>query len=275
MGSLEAVIQGTRFPHSLDSICRDLERLGVKAGMTLIVHSSLSKLGFVVGGAQTVVMALERTLGEGGTLVMPAFTADLSDPVLWSAPPVPAAWHGFVRSNMPAFEPDLTATLQMGATVECFRRQQGTLRSNHPFSSWVARGGHAARITADQSLAHSSGEGSPPARLYELDAWVLLLGVGHDNNSSLHLAEFRNRFAPAKKTTRGYPARCPDGGTQWREYEDIFLYENDFESIGAAFEAHDPDCVRGAVGDAPARLMRQRALVDFAVAWMNEHRSLG
>lgn len=227
-----------------------------------------------MGGAQTVVTALERALGAG-TLVMPAFTGDLSDPVLWEEPPVPAAWQDFIRETMPPFEPDLTPTWPMGAIVECFRHQEGALRSNHPVSSWVARGRHAARITADQSLAYSSGEGSPLARLYELDACILLLGAGHARNSSLHLAEVRNRFAPAKKTTRGYPGRRPDGGTEWRHHEDIFLYEDDFEAIGAAFEAQDSSLAIGAVGDAPARLLRQGPLVDFAVAWMNQHQSLG
>jgi aminoglycoside 3-N-acetyltransferase len=180
-----------------------------------------------------------------------------------------------MRDAMPAFEPDLTPPWGMGAIVECFRVQNGTLRSYHPFASWAARGKHAATVTAEQSLAQSSGERSPLARLYELDAWILLLGVGHGRNSSLHLSEFRNRFAPLKKTTRGYAARRPDGGTEWRTYEDIFLYEYDFEAIGAAFEAQDATVRVGAVGNATARLMRQRSLVDFAVAWMDEHRTLG
>ena len=273
MSGLEDVIARTRVPHSVDSTARDLAQLGVRPGMTLVVHASLSRMGYVVGGAQAVVMALERVLGDG-TLVMPAFTADLTDPAQWSEPPVPAEWHAFIREHMPAFEPGLTPTWQMGTIAECFRRQEGTLRSNHPFSSWAARGRYAARITADQSLAHSSGEGSPLARLYELDARILLLGVGHANNSSLHLAESRNRFAPRKRCLRGYPAPRAGGGTEWREYEDIYLFEHDFETIGAAFEAQDPSVRLGSVGDAPSRLIRQRALVDFAVAWMNENRSL-
>jgi aminoglycoside 3-N-acetyltransferase len=273
--SLEDVIGRSTEPRTVGTIVRDLAEMGVREGMTLIVHSSLSRMGYVVGGAQAAVMALERAVGEEGTLVMPTFTGDLTDPALWQEPAVPAQWHALIRETMPPFEVDLTPTWQMGAIVECFRAQGGTLRSEHPFASWAARGKHAAVITTGQSLAGSSGEQSPPARLYDLDAWILLLGVGHDRNSSLHLAEFRNRFAPRKKTTRGYPARREDGGTEWRSYEDIFLYEEDFPAIGAAFEAL-PEAVRVAqVGDATSRLMRQRALVDFAVGWMNEHRSLG
>src|SRR5687767_6463326 len=186
MSTLDAVIARTRRPHSVASLSSDLARLGVEAGMTLIVHSSLGSLGFVIGGAQAVVMALERVVG-GGTLAMPTFTADLTDPADWSDPPVPPEWHDVIRDTMPAFEPDLTPTWQMGAIVDCFRGRNGTLRSDHPFTSWAARGPHAPRITAEQSLPHSSGERSPVARLYDLDAWILLLGVGHDRNSSLHL----------------------------------------------------------------------------------------
>jgi aminoglycoside 3-N-acetyltransferase len=47
--------------------------------------------------------------------------------------------------------------------------------------------------------------------------------------------------------------------------------EGDFEKLGADFEATGRATV-GPVGDATARLMDQRPLVDFAVGWIATHR---
>ena len=67
-------------PATVASLAHDLARLGVEPGMTLLVHSSLSALGYVIGGPVAVVQALEGVLSPRGTLVMPTQTGDLSDP---------------------------------------------------------------------------------------------------------------------------------------------------------------------------------------------------
>jgi aminoglycoside 3-N-acetyltransferase len=82
----------------------------------------------------------------------------------------------------------------MGAVVECFRNFPGAKRSNHPIVSFIAVGGEADRVVENHELDYGFGETSPLARLYDLDAWLLLLGVGHTNNSSLHLVEYRADF---------------------------------------------------------------------------------
>jgi aminoglycoside 3-N-acetyltransferase len=175
-------------PVTLSSLKDDLRNLGVKAGSTLLVHSSLSSLGWVCGGAAAVILALEETLGDEGTLVMPTYTEDLSDPSTWRSPPVPESWWETIRKETPAFRSDLTPTRQMGAIPESFRKQNGTLRSSHPQVSFGARGKNAEVIVGDHPLDFPLGERSPLARIYELDGYVLLLGVTHLNNSSMHLA---------------------------------------------------------------------------------------
>ncbi len=111
------------------------------------------------------------------------------------------------------------------------------------------------------------------ARLYDVGAYVLLIGVGYNRNTSFHLAEYRCKYAPLKRCTRGGPMPTEDGGSRWVTYDDIYWYDADFPEIGHAFE--DAGNVRvGRVGNAECRLFSQRALVDFAVEWMNENRQV-
>jgi aminoglycoside 3-N-acetyltransferase len=265
------VIARTARPATVDSLAGGLRELGVEPGMVLLVHSSLSGLGWVAGGAQAVVLALQEVVGPEGTVVMPTHSY-LTDPATWDDPPVPEGWWPVIRQHLPAFDPALTPTRGMGAIVECFRRAPGVRRSGHPSVSFAAWGRHSQRVVADHALDDDLGEGSPLARVYELDGQVLLLGVGHDNNTSLHLAEYRAEFPGRRWEGQGSPVLV-DGVRRWVRYRNLVGDASDFERIGQDFSAETGLEGRGPVGETEARLMGQRAVVDYAVTWMEQHRT--
>jgi aminoglycoside 3-N-acetyltransferase len=119
-------------------------------------------------------------------------------------------------------------------------------------------------VVEPHPLPYGLGEQSPVARLYDSGAYVLLLGVGHANNSSLHLAELRAEY-PAKETFTEGATLLVDGVARWVTFDELLNDTSDFEAVGAAFEASGADVRVGPAGDGTARLMRQRDLVDFAV----------
>lgn len=248
-------------PRTRQSLTADLRALGVQAGDVLIVHASLSSLGWVAGGPVAVIQALQDAVTPEGTLVMPTFTLHLSDPSGWRSPAVPEAWWDTIRAEMPAFDPALTPSRGMGRTAELFRTMPGATRSNHPHSSFAAWGKHAQHVTASHSLEYSLGDASPLGRVYDLNGKVLLLGT--EVNSSLHLAEVRAGRQPV--TPFSGPILL-DGERQWVTFDEINYDEDTFPPVKAAFEATGAVKL-GRVGSATARLMSQRALVDFAVQW--------
>lgn len=262
-----AVVQKSPHPFPKSLLIEHLQALGVQPSMTLLVHSSLSKIGYVPGGAVAVIEALQAVLTEKGTLIMPTHTSDYSDPAEWQNPPVPEAWQQIIRDEMPAFDPQLTPTRSMGVIPELFRTWPGVYRSGHPEVSFAAWGQQAVQITVDHQLEFGMGECSPLARLYDLAGYVLLLGVGHANNTSFHLAEIRAN--QAKTVQRGAPI-WQDGRRQWVWFEDLDYDDDPFPEIGADLEKNHPVQI-GKIGLAESRLFSQQTAVDFAVKWL-QHR---
>lgn len=260
MSETDAIAR-TDAPRTRASLAADLRALGVRDGDVLMVHVSLSALGWVAGGPVAVIQALQDAVTPAGTLVMPTFTLHLTDPADWRRFAVPPSWWDTIRAQTPAFDPAVTPSRGVGRVAELLRTWPGARRSAHPHSSFAAWGRHAETITADHPLTFSLGEGSPLARVYSLDGRVLLLGT--ENNTSLHLAEVRSGKQPVIPFSASI---FVDGQPQWVTFDESDYDESAFPPVKAAFERSGAVTV-GTVGSATAKLMSQRALVDFAVKW--------
>ncbi len=178
---------------TVSEIAADLRFLGLFEGMNLAVHSSLSSLGNVEGGAEAVIDALLDAIGREGTLVMPTFTF----------PPEPV------------FEPAATPST-MGLIPETFRRRERVLRSLHPTHSVAAFGPLAGHIVEGHPGATALGVDSPLHRLAISGGYVLLLGVRHTSNAMVHVGEAVARvpyldLPYSDAFDISIPVRLPDG----------------------------------------------------------------
>lgn len=219
-------------------VVADLQRLGVREGALLLVHTSFRAVRPVEGGPLGLIASLRAALGPSGTLVMPTMT-----------------------DGATLFDPSRTPTDGMGITAELFWRQPGVVRSTHPGGSFAAAGPLARRVCAPQVLSPPHGLDSPVGRVYELDGQVLLLGVEHSENTTLHLAE---TLAPVPYSV-SHPCVVERDG----RVEEVLVAETDHCCRG--FTIAD-EWLRvggqqreGTVGSAHARLFRSRAVVEAAV----------
>ena len=273
--TIESVISRTTQPATVTSLRTDLQKLGMHAGDTVLVHCSLSQLGYIAGGPQTVINALLDVLGVDGTLMMPTHTGNNTDPANWKHPAVPAPWWDIIRDNTPAFDPQCTPSRGMGIMAELFRRYAGVTRSEHPIGSFAACGKHAEFLLHDHTcMREMFGDNSPVGRLYDLDGHVLLLGLSHHNNTSLHLAEYRATY-PNKRYIKEGTAVTRNGRRQWVNFEMLGIDNDDFEVLGTDYAATCPapaDLTSGIVGAGKSIYLRQRPLVDFAVTWFDTNR---
>ena len=264
-------IQKTKTPNTVDSLFKGLKALGISKGDIVMVHSSLSALGEVIGGQEAVVRALLQSVGSEGTIVMPAFTWENDDPSNFENPPIPVNWLDIFRENMLPFNKNTTPVYVpgLGITCEYFRTYPGTLRSNHPYVSFAANGKHAQQIVAQHSLSPSHGMDTPLGAMYNLGTKILLLGVDYDKCTAFHLSE---ALTGKLQTISERFVITENGQRLWKTVEDYnYDGEEDFIHIGNAYE-QTGSVIIGEIGLAKCRLFDFRPAVDFGVHWIAKHR---
>lgn len=257
-------------------LAHQLSELGIQRGGTLMVHAALSAVGRVNGGPATVLRALRGVLGPEGTVVVPTFTSDNSDSSsahLERVRGLSEEARAAVRESMPPFDPASSRSTGMGILAETVRQHPDSLRSTHPQTSFAALGPKAEHVIADHRPDCHLGEHSPLARLYEMGAEILLMGVGFDTCTAFHLGEYRIS-SPPRRTYR-----CVirvNGRRQWWTYDDVALDDSDFGALGEHFErAEIPGAVRSSsVGAATCKLVQFVDAVDYAKKWFSGHRSI-
>lgn len=220
-------------------VIHQLRALGVKEGGVLLVHTSFRATRPVEGGPSGLIEALRDALGPDGTLVMPSWSGD--DDVPFD----------------PATSP---ASSDLGIVADTLWRLPGVLRSNH-LQAFAAAGPHAAQIVADPLPLPPHIPESPVGRVHDLDGHVLLLGVGHDADTTLHLAEI----------LAGVPYRSPAHCTVLKDGRPVRIDYGENDHCCARFALAD-DWLRarglqseGPVGHAHARLARARDIVRVAL----------
>ena len=212
-----------------------LRNNGLETGMIVEVHCSLSSTGYIVGGAQTLVDALMEVVGYQGTILMPVHSAQNSEPTFWKEPSVDCELAGKIRESMPAFHRK-ESDVDMGSVTENFRRREGVVMSSHPTYAFAAWGKYAKFLCNHQSLHFCLSEESATARMVELKASVLLIGVDYDQCTCMHLAEYRSDVRPIIIQGAAIEHK---GERIWKQYLDILMDSSEFKMIGRLMEKNE------------------------------------
>lgn len=220
-------------------VTAQLRALGIRPDGVLLVHTSFRAVRPVEGGPLGLIEALRDVLGPDGTLVMPSWTGSDDEP----------------------FDPLATpASPDLGVVADSFWRLPGVARRVHPFA-FAAAGPRAERITSDLLPLPPHIPESPVGRVHDLDGQVLLLGAGHDADTTLHLAEL----------LAGVPYRTPKHCTVLQDGCPIRVDYAENDHCCARFALAD-EWLRvrglqreGRVGYGQARLARARDIVEVAL----------
>ena len=246
-----------------DALAETFRRAGVRPGMAVMVHASLSGLGYLPNGPYDVIHALLDLIGPDGTLLVPTHSGQLTDPADWRNPPVPAEWVDAIRAAMEPFDPARTPVRNRGLLPEFVLRMPGVRRSPHPLNSVAAIGARAAHFTATHPLDESEGVGSPCHKLYEANGHVLLLGVGLDSGTALHAAEFI-ADSPYLADTR---MKVLTGRNEFRRLRKYPGTSEHFEKLRPILKASGA-LTELALGPYPITLVALAPAVDAALAHM-------
>ena len=218
-----------------DALIQQLLELGVQPGGVLLVHTAFSKVRPVEGRPTGLISALHSALGSDGTLVMPSMSYDDD--------------HVFDKAQ--------SHCAQLGVVADTFWRLPSVLRSdnNHAFA---AEGPLANKILAPHPIDIPHGLDSPVGRVYELDGQVLLLGVDHGANTTIHLCE---NMAGVRYRREKYLTVLKDGKPTRFEYREIDHCCEKFSLVDGCLDERGLQR-RGKVGYADARLICSKDIVD-------------
>jgi len=237
-----------RYEVTWREIAEGLRELGLERGSTVLVHSSLSSFGYVVGGAEAVIKALVEVVGEEGTVVVPTLTGSIRD----------------CPENPPVFSPDMPCWT--GRIPETLRRMPGAVRSLHPTHSVAALGAGAEELVRDHECCWTPcGEGSPYVKLARSGGYILFLGVTLESNTTFHAAE---ELAGVRYHLQPEPVRCrittPEGERAVKCMIHAYGTPRAFADLEGELE-REGILVRGRIGRATIRLVKAGEMLNYTV----------
>lgn len=234
--------------------------LGLVSGDIVMVHSSLSSLGYVVAGPEAVFAALKNVIGEEGTIVVPSQTVEISDPSSWEYPPVPSEWFDTIRENIRPYNKKMSFSKSMGQFSNYVGLLPNAARSSHPMYSFAAVGKDANEIVKIDNFDFPFGEHSTLSKLYDLNAKILMIGTDFETNTSLHLAE---HFADRKVIYERSKIER-DGEGVWLDFKNIELdiFDDYLEVQSQFFNKFPPR--KGTVNEGAVYCFTMVECVDFA-----------
>jgi len=249
---------------SKEDIKIGLRKLGVKKGDIVGVHSSLSSFGYVKGGADAVIDALLEAVGKEGTIAMPTHSNNLEKIELSpEEKAIGVSWLFKILPYNPKETPCTTGTMP-----ETFRKRRGVLRSSHPDQSIAAIGSKAKETT-------EAGDGRSLAGwkvLYELDGYVLLIGVGLKVCTAMHLAEsmvqLPKRILEKITPPKWFVEKYPENEWEW----DVGPYPNFAKLEKPCLETGIVKTVK--VGNATLKLVKLEDLMKLYVDYLEKNPDL-
>jgi aminoglycoside 3-N-acetyltransferase len=258
-----------------EQLVDELRTLGLAENRDVLIHCGMKRIGLIDGGPATLLRAVQDVIGPFATVVVPTQTAHNSTTSRFyheATRGMTDAQRRAYDDRIPGFHRDIPSH-RMGLFAEYVRCQPGAVRSDHPQTSFTALGPSAEAMMAVHQLPSHLGNDSPLAALYDADAVALLLGVGYDRCTTLHLAEYRlpPHVAVRNKTYRCFVAN--EGRREPRVFEAPDLDDRVFPELGMDLD-DEPFVKPGWVGKAQARLIPVRDAVEFAIGWMVRRREL-
>jgi aminoglycoside 3-N-acetyltransferase len=244
-----------------EQLVADLRKIGLKENDSVLVHSSLSKIGFVIGGPAAVISALEEVTGKGGTLLFPAF---------------PAAGRNKDHLEAHPFFDILGTPSRMGSITEYFRKLEGVHRSFHPTDSVCVKGPLAEYYT-DSHFGQLTpyNEHSPFRKLCSKGGKILMLGTTLNGAcTNLHTLEDAVDFKYPVYDQKIYDVTMKDekGNTsvmRTKVHNPEYSAKRNCDALKPIFEKEQV-LVNGMIGEAKSMLIDADKMLQTMIKYYNE-----
>ena len=229
-----------------DDIKNSLSLLEIRKGDIVLVHSALTSIGYVDGGADTVIDALLETVGDEGTIVMSSLTN-------WDK----------------AFDAK-TSPSAVGKISETFRKRENAVRSLHPVHSVAAIGKSAEYIAAGHDTCETGcGMGTPYMKIHDLGGKIMLLGVDMDRNTFMHTIEVEADAKYLKQIEIPAPTYIENWRNKTITLSKFPPGHRDFISFTSQLRKKNA-ILEGMIGNAAVKIMDARKAYKIGIALLEQ-----